>query len=212
MDRLICGDVGYGKTEIAVRAAFKAIQDGTQVAVLVPTTLLVQQHFVTFSERYAPFPVTVKALSRFQSDAEAAAVIAGLADGSVDLVIGTHRLLSPNVRFKNLGLVVIDEEQRFGVAHKERLKKLRKLVDVLTLTATPIPRTLHMSLAGARDLQGRIAAMFRGDRINSTENRAVLHVALRNRSNRPVIVDGEETRVSKRMCKGPGDTRYVLAA
>ena len=152
MDRLICGDVGYGKTEIAVRAAFKAIQDGTQVAVLVPTTLLVQQHFVTFSERYAPFPVTVKALSRFQSDAEAAAVIAGLADGSVDLVIGTHRLLSPNVRFKNLGLVVIDEEQRFGVEHKEQLKALRTNVDVLAMSATPIPRTLEMAVTGIREM------------------------------------------------------------
>ena len=152
MDRLICGDVGYGKTEIAVRAAFKAIQDGTQVAVLVPTTLLVQQHLVTFSERYAPFPVTVKALSRFQSDAEAAAVIEGLADGSVDLVIGTHRLLSPTVRFKNLGLVVIDEEQRFGVEHKEQLKAMRTNVDVLAMSATPIPRTLEMAVTGIREM------------------------------------------------------------
>src|SRR5919202_326772 len=122
MDRLICGDVGYGKTEIAVRAAFKAVQDGKQVAVLVPTTLLVQQHLDTFSERYANFPVTVRALSRFQSDKEADAVKAGIRDGSVDVVIGTHRLLTGEVRFKDLGLIIVDEEQRFGVEHKEQLK------------------------------------------------------------------------------------------
>jgi len=152
MDRLICGDVGYGKTEIAVRAAFKAIQDGKQAAILVPTTLLVQQHFQTFSERYAPFPVVVKALSRFQSDAEAKKVVEGLADGTVDLVIGTHRLLSNEIRFKDLGLVVVDEEQRFGVEHKEQLKKLRTAVDVLALSATPIPRTLEMAVTGIREM------------------------------------------------------------
>ena len=152
MDRLICGDVGYGKTEIAVRAAFKAIQDGTQVAVLVPTTLLVQQHFQTFCERYAQFPVVVKALSRFQSDKEAQAVVDGLADGSVDIVIGTHRLLQPSVRFKNLGLVVVDEEQRFGVEHKEQLKAMRTNVDVLAMSATPIPRTLEMAVTGIREM------------------------------------------------------------
>ncbi len=152
MDRLICGDVGYGKTEIAVRAAFKAVQDGKQVAVLVPTTLLVQQHAQTFAERYAPFPVTVKALSRFQSDSEAKAVLAGLADGSVDLVIGTHRLLGAGVRFKDLGLVVVDEEQRFGVEHKEQLKTLRTAVDVLSMSATPIPRTLEMAVTGIREM------------------------------------------------------------
>ncbi|GAA2737147.1 transcription-repair coupling factor [Pedococcus aerophilus] len=152
MDRLICGDVGYGKTEIAVRAAFKAIQDGKQVAVLVPTTLLVQQHFQTFSERYAQFPVTVKALSRFQSDKEAKETIAGLADGSVDLVIGTHRLLSKEIRYKDLGLVVIDEEQRFGVEHKEQLKALRTAVDILAMSATPIPRTLEMAVTGIREM------------------------------------------------------------
>jgi transcription-repair coupling factor (superfamily II helicase) len=152
MDRLICGDVGYGKTEIAVRAAFKAIQDGKQAAILVPTTLLVQQHFQTFSERYAPFPVVVKALSRFQSDAEAKKVVAGLADGTVDLVIGTHRLLGNEIRFKDLGLVVVDEEQRFGVEHKEQLKKLRTAVDVLALSATPIPRTLEMAVTGIREM------------------------------------------------------------
>ncbi|HEX8970125.1 DEAD/DEAH box helicase, partial [Oryzihumus sp.] len=152
MDRLICGDVGYGKTEIAVRAAFKAIQDGKQVAVLVPTTLLVQQHFQTFSERYAQFPVVVKALSRFQTDAEAKRVLEGLADGSVDLVIGTHRLLSKEVRFKDLGLVVVDEEQRFGVEHKEQLKQMRTAVDVLAMSATPIPRTLEMAVTGIREM------------------------------------------------------------
>jgi transcription-repair coupling factor (superfamily II helicase) len=152
MDRLICGDVGYGKTEIAVRAAFKAIQDGKQVAVLVPTTLLVQQHYQTFSERYAQFPVTVKALSRFQGDKEARETIAGLADGSVDLVIGTHRLLSNEIRYKDLGLVVVDEEQRFGVEHKEQLKTLRTAVDVLAMSATPIPRTLEMAVTGIREM------------------------------------------------------------
>ncbi|WP_374982847.1 transcription-repair coupling factor [Streptomyces fradiae] len=152
MDRLICGDVGYGKTEIAVRAAFKAVQDGKQVAVLVPTTLLVQQHFGTFSERYAQFPVVVKALSRFQSDAEAKATLEGLREGSVDVVIGTHRLFSSETRFKDLGLVIVDEEQRFGVEHKEQLKKLRANVDVLTMSATPIPRTLEMAVTGIREM------------------------------------------------------------
>jgi transcription-repair coupling factor (superfamily II helicase) len=152
MDRLICGDVGYGKTEIAVRAAFKAVQDGKQVAILVPTTLLAQQHFNTFSERYAPFPVSVKALSRFQSNAEAAETLRGLADGTVDVVIGTHRLLSPETQFKQLGLVIIDEEQRFGVEHKEYLKRLRTEVDVLAMSATPIPRTLEMGVAGIREM------------------------------------------------------------
>ncbi|MBM9504998.1 transcription-repair coupling factor [Actinacidiphila acididurans] len=152
MDRLICGDVGYGKTEIAVRAAFKAVQDGKQVAVLVPTTLLVQQHFGTFSERYAQFPVNVRALSRFQTDGEAKAVLEGLHDGAVDVVIGTHRLFSSETRFKDLGLVIVDEEQRFGVEHKEQLKKLRANVDVLTMSATPIPRTLEMAVTGIREM------------------------------------------------------------
>ncbi|MEH6374676.1 transcription-repair coupling factor [Streptomyces sp. KLMMK] len=152
MDRLICGDVGYGKTEIAVRAAFKAVQDGKQVAVLVPTTLLVQQHFGTFSERYSQFPVVTKALSRFQTDSEAKAVLEGLRDGSVDIVIGTHRLFSSETKFKDLGLVIVDEEQRFGVEHKEQLKKLRANVDVLTMSATPIPRTLEMAVTGIREM------------------------------------------------------------
>ncbi|MFC4513252.1 MULTISPECIES: transcription-repair coupling factor [Streptomyces] len=152
MDRLVCGDVGYGKTEIAVRAAFKAVQDGKQVAVLVPTTLLVQQHFGTFSERYSQFPVSVKALSRFQTDTEAKAVLEGLREGSVDIVIGTHRLFSSETKFKDLGLVIVDEEQRFGVEHKEQLKKLRANVDVLTMSATPIPRTLEMAVTGIREM------------------------------------------------------------
>jgi len=152
MDRLICGDVGYGKTEIAVRAAFKAVMDGKQVAVLVPTTLLAEQHYVTFSERFAPFPSKVAMLSRFLSAKEQDEVIAGVAAGTIDVVIGTHRLLSRDVTFKDLGLLVVDEEQRFGVTHKERLKKLRASVDVLTMTATPIPRTLEMALAGIRDM------------------------------------------------------------
>lgn len=152
MDRVICGDVGYGKTEIAVRAAFKAVQDGKQVAVLVPTTLLADQHLQTFAQRMSGFPVTVKGLSRFTDTAESRAVIDGLADGSVDIVIGTHRLLQTGVRWKDLGLVVVDEEQRFGVEHKEHIKSLRTHVDVLTMSATPIPRTLEMSLAGIREM------------------------------------------------------------
>jgi transcription-repair coupling factor (superfamily II helicase) len=152
MDRVVCGDVGYGKTEIAVRAAFKAVQDGKQVAVLVPTTLLADQHLQTFTERMAGFPVTIKGLSRFTDAAESRAVIDGMADGSVDIVIGTHRLLQTGVGWKNLGLVVVDEEQRFGVEHKEHIKSLRTHVDVLTMSATPIPRTLEMSLAGIREM------------------------------------------------------------
>ena len=152
MDRLVCGDVGYGKTEIAVRAAFKAIQDGKQVAVLVPTTLLVQQHFSTFAERMSGFPVVLKGLSRFQTDTEAAAVVEGLREGSVDIVIGTHRLLNPDIKVKNLGLIIVDEEQRFGVEHKEQLKRLRTAVDVLAMSATPIPRTLEMAVTGIREM------------------------------------------------------------
>jgi transcription-repair coupling factor (superfamily II helicase) len=152
MDRLVCGDVGYGKTEIAIRAAFKAVQDGKQVAILVPTTLLVQQHFDTFSERYTGFPVNVRALSRFQSAKESEETLAGLKDGSVDVVIGTHRLITGSVVFKDLGLVVIDEEQRFGVEHKETLKQLRTNVDVLAMSATPIPRTLEMAVTGIREM------------------------------------------------------------
>ncbi|PZS06456.1 MAG: transcription-repair coupling factor [Pseudonocardiales bacterium] len=152
MDRVICGDVGYGKTEIAVRAAFKAVQDGKQVAVLVPTTLLAQQHLVTFSERFAQFPIKVSVVSRFNSAAEQSAVLDGVAAGSVDVVIGTHRLLQPSIRFKDLGLIVVDEEQRFGVEHKEYLKSMRTAVDVLSMSATPIPRTLEMSLTGIREM------------------------------------------------------------
>jgi transcription-repair coupling factor (superfamily II helicase) len=152
MDRLICGDVGYGKTEVALRAAFKVVMDNMQVAILVPTTVLAQQHFDTFRERLTAFPVRVEMLSRFRSPKEQQEIIEGLKNGAVDICIGTHRLLQKDVSFKNLGLVIIDEEQRFGVVHKEKLKKLRKEVDVLTLSATPIPRTLHMSLTGIRDL------------------------------------------------------------
>ncbi len=152
MDRVICGDVGYGKTEIAVRAAFKAVQDGKQVSVLVPTTLLAQQHFSTFTERFAQFPVKVAMVSRFNSAAEQDAAINGIADGTVDVAIGTHRLLQPSTRFKDLGLVIVDEEQRFGVEHKEFLKQMRTAVDVLSMSATPIPRTLEMSLTGIREM------------------------------------------------------------
>jgi len=152
MDRLVCGDVGFGKTEVAIRAAFKAVQDGKQVAILVPTTLLAQQHFATFTDRYAGFPMRVEVLSRFLTSAQARSVVEGLESGAVDVVVGTHRLLSADVKFKNLGLLVIDEEQRFGVTAKEAIKAIRANVDVLTLTATPIPRTLEMSLTGIRDL------------------------------------------------------------
>lgn len=152
MDRLVCGDVGYGKTEIAVRAAFKAVQEGKQVAVLVPTTLLVNQHFATFSERMSGFPVRLAALSRFQTDTEAREVERGLREGEVDIVIGTHRLLNPDIRLKDLGLIIVDEEQRFGVEHKEQMKRLRTSVDVLSMSATPIPRTLEMAITGIREM------------------------------------------------------------
>ncbi len=152
MDRLICGDVGYGKTEVALRAAFKTVNEGMQVAILVPTTVLAQQHYATFAERLAPYPVKVEVLSRFRTHKEQADVVEAARDGLVDIVIGTHRILQKDVGFKNLGLVIVDEEHRFGVAHKERLKQMRAEVDVLTLTATPIPRTLHMALAGVRDM------------------------------------------------------------
>ncbi|GAA1820545.1 transcription-repair coupling factor [Agromyces neolithicus] len=152
MDRLLAGDVGFGKTEVAVRAAFKAIQDGKQVAMLVPTTLLVKQHLETFNERFAGFPVHVRALSRFQTDKEARDTVAGLADGTVDMVIGTHRILTEKVRFKDVGLVIIDEEQRFGVEHKDALKKLKTNVDILAMSATPIPRSLEMAVTGIREM------------------------------------------------------------
>ena len=152
MDRLVCGDVGYGKTEVAIRAAFKAVLDGKQVAVLVPTTVLAEQHFATFSQRLEAFPVRIEVLSRFRTPKEQQTILDGLANGSIDICIGTHRLLQKDVAFKDLGLLIIDEEQRFGVAHKEHLKQMRQEVDVLTLSATPIPRTLHMSLVGVRDM------------------------------------------------------------
>jgi len=152
MDRLICGDVGYGKSEVALRAAFKTVNEGMQVGILVPTTVLAQQHYATFTERLSPFPVRVEVLSRFRAPKEQQQVVEALKAGEVDIVIGTHRLLQKDVQFKNLGLAVVDEEQRFGVSHKERLKQLRRQVDVLTLSATPIPRTLNMALSGLRDL------------------------------------------------------------
>ena len=152
MDRLLCGDVGYGKTEVALRAAFKAVMDNKQVAILVPTTILAEQHFNTFTNRMKKFPVSVEMLSRFRTDQEQSRIVKGIADGTVDIVIGTHRLVSGDIVFKDLGLVIIDEEQRFGVRHKEYLKKLRVTTDVLTLTATPIPRTLYLALMGGRDI------------------------------------------------------------
>lgn len=152
MDRLLCGDVGYGKTEVALRAAFKAVMDNKQVAILVPTTILAEQHYKTFYERMKQFPANIQMLSRFKTQTQQRQILDGLTAGGVDIVIGTHRLLSDDIKFKDLGLVIIDEEQRFGVRHKEKLKKLRLLADVMTLTATPIPRTLYMSLMGARDM------------------------------------------------------------
>ncbi|MDY0091872.1 MAG: transcription-repair coupling factor [Candidatus Vecturithrix sp.] len=164
MDRLVCGDVGYGKTEVAMRAAFRAVLNGKQVALLVPTTLLAQQHYQTFSVRLAPYPLNIGLLSRFKTRKEQQEIVKGVKEGTIDIVIGTHRLLQSDIDFKDLGLVIIDEEQRFGVSHKEKIRQYRKLVDVLTLTATPIPRTLHMSLMGVRDLsiietppEGRLA-------------------------------------------------------
>ncbi|HBN94820.1 MAG TPA: transcription-repair coupling factor, partial [Firmicutes bacterium] len=152
MDRLLCGDVGYGKTEVAIRAAFKAVASSKQVAVLVPTTILAQQHHRTFEERFEGFPINIAVASRFQSQAEVSRTLKGVKKGTVDVIIGTHRLLSKDVTFKALGLVIVDEEQRFGVAQKERLKELSTNVDVLTLSATPIPRTLHMAMVGVRDM------------------------------------------------------------
>src|SRR5260370_38474433 len=152
MDRLLCGDVGYGKTEVVMRAAFKALGDGKQVVVLAPTTVLAFQHFETFKRRFQPFPVRVEMFSRFRSPKEIKAGLVDLAEGKIDVAIGTHRLFSEDVQFKDLGLVIVDEEQRFGVKHKERLKQLKKAVDVISMSATPIPRTLHMSLLGLRDM------------------------------------------------------------
>src|SRR5687767_11181307 len=152
MDRLLCGDVGYGKTEVAMRAAFKAVMDGKQVAVLAPTTVLAFQHLKTLKNRFAAFPVRIDMVSRFRTKAEQKQSLEDLTAGKVEIIVGTHRLLSKDVQFRDLGLLVVDEEQRFGVAHKEKIKQLRKRVDVLTMTATPIPRTLNMSLAGIRDM------------------------------------------------------------
>jgi len=168
MDRLICADVGFGKTELAVRAAFKAVQDNKQVAILVPTTLLASQHFATFSDRFAGFPVKVAMLSRFVDDAETKVTLQGLREGTIDVVIGTHRLLSDTVAFKDLGLLVVDEEQRFGVGHKEAIKAKSLDVDVLTLSASPIPRTLEMAFAGIRDLSMVTTPPRIGDRSSLT--------------------------------------------
>ncbi|HBK76432.1 MAG TPA: transcription-repair coupling factor, partial [Gammaproteobacteria bacterium] len=152
MDRLVCGDVGFGKTEIALRAAFVAVHNGKQVALLVPTTLLAQQHFDTFLDRFSDQPVSIRCISRLQTTKEVEKTLANLHNASLDIVIGTHRLLQPDVSIKNLGLLIIDEEHRFGVRQKEHIKKLRKVVDILTLTATPIPRTLNFTMAGVRDI------------------------------------------------------------
>jgi transcription-repair coupling factor (superfamily II helicase) len=152
MDRLLCGDVGYGKTEVAMRAAFKAVQDGKQVAVLTPTTILSFQHFETFKKRFSQFPINVEMISRFRTAKEQKLIVERVEAGKIDILIGTHRLLSKDIKFQDLGLLIVDEEQRFGVRHKERLKQMRKEIDVLAMSATPIPRTLHMSLVGLRDM------------------------------------------------------------
>src|SRR5215468_5882653 len=152
MDRLLCGDVGYGKTEVAMRAAFKAVSDNKQVAVLAPTTVLAFQHYETFRQRFAPFPVTVDMISRFRNPRQQREILEKTEAGKIDILIGTHRILSKDLKFSDLGLLIVDEEQRFGVRHKERIKQMRKQVDVLTMSATPIPRTLHMSLVGLRDM------------------------------------------------------------
>jgi len=152
MDRLICGDVGYGKTEVAIRATYRTVMNGKQVAILVPTTILAQQHYQTFRDRFKTYPVVIEVLSRFKGPREQKEVLGRLSEGKVDIIVGTHRLLQRDVVFRDLGLVVVDEEHRFGVTHKEKLKQMRKLVDVMTLTATPIPRTLQMALSGLRDL------------------------------------------------------------
>src|SRR5437868_2926018 len=152
MDRLLCGDVGYGKTEVAMRAAFKAVGDNRQVAVLAPTTVLAFQHYETFKARFAAFPISIEMISRFRNAKQQQEILQKVEAGKVDVLIGTHRLLSKDVKFTDLGLLVVDEEQRFGVRHKERLKQLKREVDVLTMSATPIPRTLHMSLVGLRDM------------------------------------------------------------
>src|SRR5699024_55696 len=152
MDRLLCGDVGYGKTEVAIRAIFKAVAEGKQAAILVPTTILAQQHYQTMVERFQDYPINIGLLSRFRTRKQQNETIEGIEKGTTDIVIGTHRLLSKDVQYKDLGLLVVDEEQRFGVKHKEKIKQLKANVDVLTLTATPIPRTLHMSMLGIRDL------------------------------------------------------------
>ncbi|RTZ94141.1 MAG: transcription-repair coupling factor [Deltaproteobacteria bacterium] len=187
MDRLVCGDVGFGKTEVAMRAAFKAVMEGKQVAVLVPTTVLAEQHYVNFSQRFSPYPVRVELLSRFRSQAVQRAVVADLKAGKVDIVIGTHRLLQRDVKFRDLGLLIVDEEHRFGVTHKELLKKLSATVDVLTLTATPIPRTLQMSLSGLRDLS-----------LINTPPRARLPISTRiARFRKDIIVEGIERELSR---------------
>src|ERR1700678_1222431 len=152
MDRLLCGDVGYGKTEVAMRAAFKAVGDNRQVALLAPTTVLAFQHYETFKQRFAAFPVTIEMISRFRNAKQQKEILQKTEAGKIDILIGTHRILSKDIKFSDLGLLIVDEEQRFGVRHKERIKQMRKQVDVLTMSATPIPRTLHMSLVGLRDM------------------------------------------------------------
>src|SRR5215468_2695711 len=220
MDRLVCGDVGYGKTELAIRAAFKTVDNGRQVAVLVPTTVLAEQHYRTFSERLAEYPFVVESISRFRSAAEQKRIVQRLAQGGVDVVVGTHRLLSADVKFKDLGLVIIDEEQRFGVEHKERLKRLRQTVDVLTMTATPIPRTLHLSLLGIRDISNletpppdRLAIE---TRINRFDPELIRHAILRelNRDGQVYFVHNRVYNIHEitdRLSRYVPEARFVVA-
>jgi transcription-repair coupling factor (superfamily II helicase) len=220
MDRLICGDVGYGKTELAIRAAFKTIDNGRQVAVLVPTTVLAEQHFRTFGERLAEYPFVVESISRFRTGSEQKAILERLRHGGIDVIVGTHRIVSADVHFKDLGLVIIDEEQRFGVEHKERLKRLRQTVDVLTMTATPIPRTLHLSLLGIRDISNletpppdRLAIE---TRINRFDPELIRHAILRemNRDGQVYFVHNRVYNIHDMMERLRGyvpEARFVVA-
>ena len=208
MDRLVCGDVGFGKTEVALRAAFIAVLGGKQVALLAPTTLLAEQHLQTISDRFGKWPVKVAELSRFRTGKETSAALAGLTDGSIDIVVGTHKLLSKDVLFKRLGLLVIDEEHRFGVRHKEAIKAMRSEVDVLTLTATPIPRTLGMALEGLRDLSVIATAPQRrlGDQDLRAQRGQQHHPrgrAARTEARRPGVLPAQRGRVDPAAPQAP---------
>ena len=206
MDRLLCGDVGYGKTELAMRAAFKAVEYGKQVAILVPTTVLAEQHYRSFKERMANYPFAVDSISRFKTPKQQKETVKRLAKGEIDILIGTHRLISKDVKFADLGLVVIDEEQRFGVTHKERLKQMRKTVDVLTMSATPIPRTLHMSMLGLRDISSLTTAP-QDRRSVVTEVMAFDQQRVKLAILRELQREGQVYFVHNRVSQHPGDGR-----